>query len=161
MNTTPTSKGSISRWKVVVLFLMVFVTGTFAGSIATRFYIKNKLKGIIHGNFERRRSRVVKMLTRRLNLSPEQEVRINRIISDSEKRLMVLRDRHLEEMAKIFKETTQKIEVELTPAQKAQFEKMCHRMESRWMRARMRRHHQGTPRPGHFRRDHPPRHWRE
>ncbi len=134
---------SISKWKIAVLFGMIFLVGALTGSVATKFYVKKRLMGVVRGDFAKRKTRIVRLLDRRLNLTPSQRRQVQEIIFRSQERLMALRDSHLKQMRQIVRETEKEIGSCLNPKQRSEFQSMCKKMEGRWKRwgvMRMPRH---------------------
>jgi len=141
---------SVSRVKIIVLFAMIFLLGALAGSVATKWYVQKELTSMVRGDLGARKARIVRRLSRRLHLTPEQRREVERIVGESQRELMALRDQHLQEVRRIFDETEKRIKAQLTPEQQVELERMYSRMKARWeARAKRRR---TNPR---LRRDHP------
>ncbi len=147
METKQLKKSDVSRIRIAVLFLMVFAVGAVAGSIATKFYIRHQLQNMMHGNLSKRKTRIIRVLSRRLDLTPEQRRKIERIITQSQKRLIELRNKHFSEVSRIFDETSEKIKAELTPAQQAEFDKMYAKLKRRGMLRRTHKRHRRLHHP--------------
>ena len=126
------SSQHISRSKIAILFAMIFLVGALAGSVATRFYIHNQLKSMARGNLSGKRARVMRRLTRRLNLTSEQQQKVKKIVTESQQKLMALRNRHFEDVRRIFDESEEKIKAQLTPRQQVELEKMYSQVKRRW-----------------------------
>ncbi len=152
----------ISRWKIVVLFAMIFLIGALAGTVATKFYVKKRLIGVVRGGGARRTSRIMRRLDRELDLTPQQRRKIKKILLQSQERLMRLRDSHIAQMREIFSETEREIGSCLNHQQRYQFQCMCKKMEGRWKRHGLMRMPRNMP-PHREPRDmmHHPQPWRD
>ena len=136
----------IGKVKLITLFVMVFLVGALAGTVATKWYVQKELKSMVRGDFGSRRARIVRRLSRRLNLTPSQRSRIETIIAQSQRELMSLRDQHFREVRRIFDETEAKIKAQLNPEQQVELDKMYEKLKARWeARSRARRPGGGPP----------------
>ena len=70
----------VIRWKLVSGLLLVFVLGILAGSLGTGFYLKHRLVPLIKEP-RARKSFIMKRLSKKLSLTPEQQTKIEPIIS--------------------------------------------------------------------------------
>jgi len=68
-------------------------------------------------------------LTHQLNLTADQQARIDPILTESENQIQAARHDNIDRVSQIIQKTNEQIVAILTPEQKAQFEAMCKAME--------------------------------
>lgn len=69
----------VIRWKLISGLLLVFVLGTLVGSVGTEFYLRHRLAPIIKEP-RARKAFIMKMLSQKLNLTPDQKTKIKPIV---------------------------------------------------------------------------------
>jgi hypothetical protein len=69
----------VIRWKLISGLLLVFVLGILAGSVGTGFYLKHRLTPIIKEP-RARKAFIMKRLSKKLNLTPDQQTKIQPIL---------------------------------------------------------------------------------
>jgi hypothetical protein len=69
----------VIRWKLISGLLLVFVLGILAGSVGTGFYLKQRLTPIIKEP-RARKAFIMKRLSKKLNLTPDQQAKIQPIV---------------------------------------------------------------------------------
>jgi len=69
----------VIRWKLISGLLLVFVLGVLAGSVGTGFYLKHRLAPIIKEP-RARKAFIMKRLSKKLNLTPNQKTKIEPIV---------------------------------------------------------------------------------
>jgi len=120
----------MQKWKIVAGLLLVFVLGALSGALGTGMVLKRH-----HPFFSRapegRKAFIMKRLTRKLDLTAEQKVRIETIIdrvqSETFEQMREGRRFMREELKKGFAE----IRKELTPEQQLKFDQMRAERERR------------------------------
>jgi hypothetical protein len=70
----------VIRWKLISGLLLVFVLGILAGSVGTGFYLKHRLVPLIKEP-RARKSFIMKKLSKKLNLTPEQQTKIEPMVT--------------------------------------------------------------------------------
>jgi Spy/CpxP family protein refolding chaperone len=137
----------MKQWKVVIGLLLVFILGALAGSLGTGMVLKRH-HPFFGGKPEDRKVFIMKRLTRRLDLSEEQKVRIGAIVervqSETFRQIREGRQRMRQQLQKGFAE----IRKELTPEQQRRFDEMKAERERR-RKERGRRFHGPWPPPPH------------
>jgi nucleoid DNA-binding protein len=69
----------VIRWKLISGLLLVFVLGVLVGSVGTGFYLKHRLAPIIKEP-RARKAFIMKKLSKKLNLTPNQKTKIEPIV---------------------------------------------------------------------------------
>jgi hypothetical protein len=69
----------VIRWKLISGLLLVFVLGILAGSVGTGFYLKHRLTPLIKEP-RARKAFIMKRLSKKLNLTPDQQAKIQPIV---------------------------------------------------------------------------------
>jgi hypothetical protein len=69
----------VIRWKLISGLLLVFVLGVLVGSVGTGFYLKHRLAPIIKEP-RARKAFIMKRLSKKLNLTPNQKTKIEPIV---------------------------------------------------------------------------------
>ena len=67
------------RWKLISGLLLVFVLGVLVGSAGTGYYLKHRLRPMIKDH-RARKAFIVKRLSKKLNLTPNQKTKIEPIV---------------------------------------------------------------------------------
>ncbi|UCG21707.1 MAG: hypothetical protein JSU80_03775 [Deltaproteobacteria bacterium] len=77
----------VIRWKLISGLLLVFVLGILVGSVGTGFYLKHRLDPIMKKP-RARKAFIMKKLSKELNLTPDQQTKIEPIVNQMiEKRI--------------------------------------------------------------------------
>jgi uncharacterized membrane protein len=113
-------------WKVLLVFLGVFLAGAVVGGFASLRFARSfvQTRSVSGDQFA---ASNLKRLQERLQLTPEQTAKIGRIVTASGEELKRLR----QDTARVFRQMDTKIEAELDPQQKATFEEMRRRWRER------------------------------
>jgi hypothetical protein len=120
----------MQKWKIIAGLLLVFVLGTLTGALGTGMVLKRQ-----HPFFSRqpedRKAFIMKRLSRKLDLSAEQKVRIEAIID----RVQAEAFQKMREGRRFMREHLEKgfaeIRQELTPDQQRRFDQMKAERERR------------------------------
>jgi Spy/CpxP family protein refolding chaperone len=113
--------------RIYVYFILTFLLGAIVGGSAVVFY------GWQSGRWHRRpdRQRIVRHLTRELNLTTPQAEQLKTIMDDSFKKFAEQRQQMDPQFKAIHEETTNRIRQILTPEQLTKFNEMVRRFEER------------------------------
>jgi len=136
----------MSRWKIWVGLLVLFLSGVLIGSVGTRMYVRHKISGMFAKERPVIRDLFFRRLTRELVLSEEQRQEIERIASRAAEEFHTLRREHRGEAEAILDQAVTEMRKYLSPEQQEQLERIRKRMKTwrkRW------RHRPPPP-------DHPP-----
>lgn len=120
--------------KLIVIFILVFLVGTLAGSLGTRIYLRHELsQAQAHKQDpEDKIKRVVARLTDGLKLDSTQEGEVRRIITATEARATGVKALWAPELKKVYDLSFQRIGEKLTGPQKANLEKRQERFTTRY-----------------------------
>jgi len=124
-----------SSRKLFFSFALVFSGGVVVGALGYRYYDVQVVAAPGRSgpppNPEEVRKRIIKELSERLKLTPEQSKQLDGIFDETHKRFMEFRERHhpeeeaqRKEREQIRQEHNDKIRAILTPEQKVEFEKI-------------------------------------
>jgi len=136
----------MSKWKIWVGLLVLFVSGVLIGTIGTRMYVRHKISGMFAKERPVIRDLFFRRLTREIDLSEEQRQEIEKIASSAAEKFHALRRQHRGEAEAILDQAVTEMRKYLSPEQQEQLERIRKRMEERRKRWRHR------PSPP----DHPP-----
>ncbi len=136
-----------SRSKAVLLVLGIFLLGAVCGATVERWMLfggrGRPAKAFFHRRppFRGPRSQegLTHRFTRHLDLTPEQEQKVKRILDESREQMMAQRKETRKGMKDLLTATRSKIREILTPEQQKKYDKTFSRFERHWMRG---------PRPG-------------
>ena len=120
--------------RAYIYFIAIFLLGIVVGSAGALFYAWNT--GAWHGRPSR--ERIVRRLTRELNLTAAQVEQLNQIMDESDKKMDDLRSQVRPQFDAIRDEGHQRIRAILNPEQLKKFDDMLRRREERRRRGRSR-----------------------
>lgn len=120
-------------WKVILATVVIFAAGALAGGILVKTFgpkpdiAKPPVPGILS------QQRFQSRLKEKLELTPEQTNRIDRIFAESNERIRILWGLIGPELQKELKEVRDNIRAELSPEQREKFEQLLksHRSDGR------------------------------
>ena len=110
----------MSAWKVILATVVIFGTGVFTGGILVKLTNKPEARPAPMVF----RIEMMRRLTRELNLTPEQNVRIDRSLREGAERVKILGSLIEPEMQQEFKKAREEIQAQLTPPQRQHFESL-------------------------------------
>jgi len=113
--------------RAYLYFILTFLLGIIVGGAAVLFYAWNT--GHWHRQFDRQR--LVRRLTRQLNLNDVQVQQLNQIMDDTAKKMADLRKQMDPEFDAVRKESQDRVRQILTPEQLNKFNEMVRRFEER------------------------------
>jgi Spy/CpxP family protein refolding chaperone len=128
----PTASPSSTRTTAVVVVIVAFIAGLFAGAAGDRFYLFRT-----HRLFPGRHMmdfaahRIVDRLDRELHLTPQQKTQVQQIIDRHRVRIDAVMSGVRPQVRQELDATNAEIEKILTPDQRTQFGKMRMRMPGR------------------------------
>lgn len=122
-----TWKGVVS---VLVATILIFLFGAFAGAVIThKFYVK-RIQEMTSGPAGMRQV-MLRGLTWRLDLTPSQEVEVDRAIREAQKDLLAVRSEVQPRIEEILNRSIAEIRGQLDDAQRAKFEKIVEEHRAR------------------------------
>lgn len=111
-------------WKVILATLVIFAAGAFTGALVVKSTQPTPVKEFISLPGQMFQGRVLEQMKKELNLTPEQNRRMEEIFSENHKRMKILWDLINPEVQAELKEVRDKVRAELTPEQRTKFEEM-------------------------------------
>lgn len=139
-------------WKVILAFTGIFVAGVLVGGLVTLRWGKNFVQRQPMG--EQYGPQLMKRLVTELELTPEQEAKLNPIVTAASEELRELRRSTQRTSAAVLTRMQGEIAAVLTPAQKVKFDELASKQRERFrhfMEERSRRmkdrEERGTPPP--------------
>ncbi len=132
-------------WKLVLLLTGIFVAGGITGSFVTVRVVRNWAKRAAQP--EQWGPNRLDMLTKRLDLTPEQIERIRPLIKRDMEDLAFIRQTGFREARRILERMELDISAELTPAQKEKFDQLTKEIRERMQRFMHVPGGPGGPRP--------------
>ena len=110
-------------WKVILAALLIFSTGLVTGSLVTA-RVRPAARPPVGLPGLTQRIEMMRRMERQLDLSAEQRERIEAIFHDSHQRMKQLWEPLAPQVAEETRHVRDRIEAELTPAQKEKFEQL-------------------------------------
>jgi len=136
----------MSKWKISVGLLVLFLSGVLIGTVGTRMYVRHKISGMFAKERPVIRDLFFRRLTRELDLSKEQRQEIEEIASRAAEQFHALRRQHRGEAEAILDQAVTEMRKYLSPEQQEQLDRIRKKMRTWRKRSRHR-----PPPP-----DHPP-----
>jgi hypothetical protein len=130
----------MTKWKIWVGLLVLFVSGLLIGSVATRMYVRHQVKGIFARERPAIRNLFLGRLTGELDLTSEQRQAIEQIANRAAEKFYDLHKKHRGEVEAVLDRSAREMKKHLSPAQQEQFDAFRKKMKERHKRWRGRRH---------------------
>lgn len=115
-------------WKVILATLVIFLTGAMTGGLITRSYIDPSPRLITQVDsppmWRLQHVEFLRRIAKQLNLSPEQQTRIEKIMRDSHERTKPTWDQISPKLREELREVRQQIQAELDSEQQKKFESL-------------------------------------
>jgi Spy/CpxP family protein refolding chaperone len=118
----------VNTRRVYVYFAATFLLGVLAGGAGVFFY-GSRMIGPQGG--PARRERILRHMTRDLNLNDAQAQQVRAILEETGNKIQDLRKQHRPEFDAVRKESHDRIRKVLTPEQAGKFEEMVKKFEAR------------------------------
>jgi Spy/CpxP family protein refolding chaperone len=134
-------------WKLVLLLVGIFAAGAVAGSFVTMRVGRNLIQRKMGVGPEQWGPQRLKMMTERLELTPEQQEKLSPIIQHDMQELARIRRNSFAETRRIVEQMNREIAAVLTPEQKVKFDEMNRELRERMQRFMRERRPGGGPRP--------------
>lgn len=125
-------RGRRRVWRVV-LTLFVFLCGAVCGAGLTLAGVAHRVREAIR-HPERMPARQMRNLTRRLDLTDEQQKRVRAVLDEQHAEFMALRDEVRPRVISRLKETEREISAVLTGEQRTKWQKMVERFRRFWLK---------------------------
>jgi hypothetical protein len=126
----------VSPWKVILATLVIFITGLITGAVLVKQGGRPTFSGrptnatdpLLPIIF---REEFVRRMEQELELTPEQRVKINEIVHESQERTRLLYGLIGDDVREEMRHTRESIREQLNPQQTKKFEEMQHRRAAR------------------------------
>lgn len=135
------------RWKIVLLLAGIFATGAATGALVATRVIKEKMSRGRSLSVEQWAPERMRRLTERLELTPEQQEKVQPIIRRNFEELSRLRGEFAQESRRVVQQMEREIASHLTPEQQAKYEQVKRETEERFRRMMQERVRSGKGRP--------------
>lgn len=121
----------MNRLKLVTGIVLIFTLGVFSGVLGANMYFKYRIERFRDAGPQARKELLMKRLTRRLDLTPQQEKKISVIFAEMRENLSALRTKHLPELEEIRARSRTRIKAILNADQQKKFDEMIERLKQR------------------------------
>ena len=115
----------MKNWKLILVTSLIFVTGMVTGAVTVKRFQSARLPG------PGQRIEFLRRIEKRLDLSPAQRERIDKILSESQERTANLWEQIGPKMRQEFDDVRKQIRQELEPQQLAKFEELIRKSRAR------------------------------
>lgn len=120
----------MNRWKLISGLLLVFVLGVLAGSFGTGVYLKDRFEHI-RKDPKVRQDFIMRKLSKKLSLTPDQEIKIGKIVEQIGERRREYYRKNRPEIKRIMDEGFSQIRKELNSDQQEKLEVLREKFEKR------------------------------
>jgi len=120
----------MKRWKLISGLLLVFVLGVLAGAFGTRVYLKDRFERL-RKDPKARQAFIMRKLSKELSLTPEQKIKIGKIVEQVGDRRREYYRKNRPEIKKIMDEGFAQIKKELTNDQQKKLDELRAEFEKR------------------------------
>lgn len=114
----------MKNWKIVAGLLIVFISGLAVGVVGSLLYFKSNMIKILGGDYHLITRAIERRLDAKLDLNPQQQQAIHRIIQSAQQELIVLREKWRPQADQIVFQNVAKIKQVLDPKQITQLDIM-------------------------------------
>ena len=120
------------RWKFWTIIIIIFLTGGLLGSAGTAFYIRHVVSGIVRGDSQALTGFIMGKLSRKLDLTDQQEVRAEEIVRSGQEQWMEVRRQVAPRVEEIIRETIEELKMILSPGQAEDLDCLVGESKERW-----------------------------
>ena len=121
----------MNKLKLATGIILIFALGVLTGMLGSGMYFKQRIEHFHETGPQARKEMLMKRLTHRLELTPQQQEQIAGIFDDMREQLFSLRSRHKPDLERIREQGHARIKDILSPEQQKQFDEMTARMKKR------------------------------
>jgi hypothetical protein len=121
----------MNKLKLATGIILIFALGVLFGVLGSGMYFKSRVDHFRESGPQVRKERLMKRLTRRLDLTPQQQEKVTVIFEEMREQLFNLRTKHKPEMERIREQGHARIKAILTAEQQIQFDEMMARLKER------------------------------
>jgi len=121
----------MKKWKVIVGIALVFLLGACSGALVTHRIYKKAIEQFTGGPSSARNA-IVKMLTRRLDLTPGQQSEVDDAIREAQKEFQSIRKEVQPRVEEVLDRTAERVRKQLDVPQREKFDQIVEKHRSRW-----------------------------
>lgn len=131
----------MGKIKLVTGLILVFLVGAFAGALGTQVYNSYRMERLISydSSLNRRTELLRQGLSKRLDLTEEQQKNISKILWESQDMIVGIRMKYLPEIKEISDQSLELMKAQLNPEQKEKLEALHKKLQDRRAKALLRR----------------------
>ena len=122
----------MNRWKLGAGFVLVFAAGALCGAAGLAAYVRSEIRSVVQGGPVKVRAMIVRVLSDRLQLSPEQQRQIEPIVAEGHAEFLKLRARFQPELDDILNKSAEKMRPALSLAQQTELRQLYDIYHKRW-----------------------------
>jgi hypothetical protein len=134
-------EGIMGKIKVAIGLILIFLVGAFAGILGAQIYHSYRIERRIsyESSLNRRTDLLRQGLSERLNLTEEQQKNIDKILRESQDKIITIRMKYLPEIKEISDQSLELMKAELNPEQREKLEVLHVKLQERRAKALIRR----------------------
>jgi Spy/CpxP family protein refolding chaperone len=121
----------MNKLKLATGIVLIFALGILTGVFGSGMYFKSRIDRFRESGPQMRKEMLMKRLTRRLDLTPQQQEKVTVIFEEMREQLFSLRTKHRPEMERIREQGHARIKAILSPEQQKRFDEMMARLKER------------------------------
>jgi Spy/CpxP family protein refolding chaperone len=132
----------MDKLKVAIIILLVFAVGALAGSLGNQLYFKHRFERFAKGGPPPLMHILMRKIVQDLDLTGAQKTDIEKIVRQSEEKILSFREKYRPEFEKIMDDTITQIKEKLTDEQKKKLDKLHEELKMRGRMGPRGMHHQ-------------------
>ena len=132
----------MDKLKVAIIILLVFAVGALAGSLGNKLYFMHRFERFVKGGPPPLMHILMRKIVQDLDLTGAQKTDIEKIVRQSEEKILSFREKYHPEFEKIMDDTITQIKEKLTDEQKKKLEKLHEELKMRGRMGPRGMHHQ-------------------
>ena len=132
----------MDKLKVAIIILLVFAVGALAGSLGNQLYFKHRFERFAKGGPPPLMHILMRKIVQDLDLTGAQKTDIEKIVRQSEEKVVSFREKYRPEFEKIMDDTITQIKEKLTDEQKKKLDKLHEELKMRGRMGPRGMHHQ-------------------
>jgi len=132
----------MDKLKVAIIILLVFAVGALAGSLGNKLYFMHRFERFVKGGPPPLMHILMRKIVQDLDLTGAQKTDIEKIVRQSEEKILSFREKYHPEFEKIMDDTITQIKEKLTDEQKKKLDKLHEELKMRGRMGPRGMHHQ-------------------
>lgn len=121
----------MKKWKIWLGVLLIFAAGLCIGGVGTGLVLRHQVMALLDEGPPATQRLLTKRLTRKLDLSPQQQQQVAAKIAATQERILALRGRYQPEAAMIIEDGVRDIRQDLNPEQQKKLDRLYRKMRDR------------------------------